>query len=105
MIDLGLYAMYAFLAVAIIAWIGFSVANAVKTPGLFVKSLYGIGGLIVLFVIAYAMAGSSVTTEQAAKGITGGVSKLIGAGLITFYIVSGVAVLGLIYSEINKAIK
>ena len=105
MIDFGLYVMYGLFAVAIASWIGFSVMNAAKSPGSSVKGLYGIGGLVVLFVIAYVVAGSSVSAEQAAKGISEGMSKMIGAGLITFYMVSGIAVLGLIFSEVNKAIK
>jgi hypothetical protein len=38
-------------------------------------------------------------------GITEGTSKLVGAGLITFYIVIIGAVIGLVYSEISKAFK
>jgi hypothetical protein len=38
-------------------------------------------------------------------GIGEGGSKLIGAGLITFYVVMVIAFLGLIASEINKALK
>lgn len=38
-------------------------------------------------------------------GITEGSSKLIGAGLIMFYITLVLAIIGVIYSEINKALK
>lgn len=103
-VDIGLYVMYFLFGGAVVLAIGLSLFNAIKTPGAFMKSLIGVGGLIVLFGIAYAVAGSSVTQEQMAKGISEGTSKMIGAGLILLYISLGLSIIGLIYSEINKAL-
>ncbi|NJM25909.1 MAG: hypothetical protein HC859_10935 [Bacteroidia bacterium] len=69
------------------------------------KAAYGIGGLVVLFGICYAMSSSEVTATQAALGITEGSAKFIGAGLLMLYVVMILAIIGLVYSEINKAIK
>lgn len=105
MLDFFLYLMYALLLGGIGAAVVFAVVNAAKSPGTAVKSLYGIGALVVVFVVAYAISGDFVNTDQQAKGITGGTSKLIGAGLMTFYFALIVSVLGMVYSEISKALK
>lgn len=105
LVDIGMYLTYILLIGAAALAIGLSVLNMIKTPGAFVRSLYGIVGVIVLFGISYAISGSDISAAQKAKGITEGVSKFVGAGLIMFYCVCGIAVLGLIFSEINKALK
>ncbi|HRJ28201.1 MAG TPA: hypothetical protein PLV21_15860 [Cyclobacteriaceae bacterium] len=104
-VDAGLYTSYALLAVAVISAIVLPLINVLQSPGDLKKALFSIIGIVVLFGISYALAGSEVSADQAAKGVTANVSKLVGAGLIMFYLTSAIAVLGLIYSEINKAIK
>jgi hypothetical protein len=104
-VDAGLYAGYLLFAVAIGSAIGLSILNTLQSPGEIKKALYAVVGMVVLFGISYALSGSDVSTVQAAKGITENTSKLVGAGLIMFYLISAVALLGLVYSEINKAIK
>jgi hypothetical protein len=104
-VDAGLYVSYALLTVALLSAIILPLVNVLQSPGDLKKALFAIIGMVVLFVISYALAGSEVSADHAAKGVTANVSKLVGAGLIMFYLISAVAVLGLIYSEINKAIK
>jgi hypothetical protein len=103
--DIGLYIAYVFTIVAIGAAVVLPLINAIKSPAGLVKSLVSVGGLVVIFVIAYAVSGSEVTTKAAAAGVDASSSKLIGAGLAMFYIVMIVAVVGVVYSEINKAFK
>lgn len=104
-VDAGLYAGYLLFAVAIGSAIGMSVLNTLKSPKEFKKVLYALIAVGVLFGVSYGLSGSEVNTVQAAKGLTESTSKLVGSGLIMFYLISVVAVLGLVYSEINKAIK
>jgi hypothetical protein len=105
MLDFGLYLFYALLFIAVAAAIVFPLLYAIKQPAALGKSAIGVGVLVVLFVIAYAMSGSEVNIKAAAAGISESVSKLIGAGLIMFYITLALAVLALIYSEISKALR
>lgn len=106
MIDAGLYIGYILLAVATISAVVFPLINSLKNPKGFVMSGIGVGGLLVLFLIAYAMAGGELTPKYQALGVTTEASsKLIGAGLTLFYLVFVLAVIGMIYSEINKALK
>jgi hypothetical protein len=54
--------------------------------------------------LSYSISGDEVSASAAALGITPMTSQLIGAGLIMFYIVLVLAILGLIYSEVKQAI-
>lgn len=105
MIDFGLYFMYALVVVSVLAAVIFPLVNALQNPVGFFKSLIGVIGLIVLFFICYAISDSTVKPVWAVAGQTPASVKLVGAGLLTFYIVLFVALAGLIFSEINKAIK
>lgn len=104
-IDIGIYLAYLFFGVGLVAAVVLPLINAIKAPAGLVKSLMGVGGLVVLFILAYALSGSEVTTKSAALGITESSSKLIGAGLTLFYIVFVLAAIGIVVSEINKALK
>lgn len=103
--DIGLYLGYTFIIVAVAAAIVLPLINALKSPAGLLKSLAGVGALVVVFFIAYAMAGSEVSTRAASNGINATSSKLIGAGLAMFYIVFIAAAVGVVFSEINKALK
>lgn len=104
MIDFGLYFMYALLIVAILTAVGLPLINALKSPAQFFKSLIGVLALVVLFGICYAISDATVKPTWAAMGLSSTTVKLVGAGLLTFYTVIVLAVIGLIFSEINKAI-
>jgi len=105
MLDIGLYVLYALLFVAVAAAIIFPLVNSLKDPKGLIRSAIGVGAIFVLFGIAYALSGSELTLSATAAGLTEGSVKLIGAGLIMFYIVLILAVLSLIYSELSKAFK
>ena len=105
LIDAGLYLIYVLLGVGVLSsLIVFPVVRAVESPKSFLTSLYFLGAMIVLFFISYALSSDEVKPTQVVLGVTPTISKLISAGLITFYITLILAVIGLIYSEINKAL-
>jgi uncharacterized membrane protein len=103
--DIGLYVGYGLLIVALAAAVILPLINVLKSPKELVKSGMGIGALLVVFLVAYGLSGSEVTAKYTAQGIGEGSSKLIGAGLTMFYIVFFIALLGIVFSEINKALK
>jgi|SRR5690606_39395921 len=105
MLDLGFYITYALLGIAVLGALGFAIYHAVRTPGALVKSLIGIGALLALFGLSYALSGSEVNSAARALGVTESSAKLIGAGLIMLYISLVLAALALIYSEISKAFR
>ena len=105
MLDIGLYLFYALMGIAILVAIGFAIYHAIKTPGALVKTLIALGALAVLFGVSYALSSGELSNSNRALGVTEGTSKLIGAGLIMFYVAFALAILALIYSEITKAAK
>jgi len=104
-IDIGLYISFILLAVATGSSVIMPLLHAIKHPAGMVKSLFGIGGLVVLFVLAYSLSGSDLTPKAIALGVDESGSKLIGAGMILFYLVLLISIFGVIYSEISKALK
>jgi hypothetical protein len=105
MLDFGLYAFYVLLAVAVLAAIVFPIVNGIKSPKELKGSLIGLGVLLVIFGISYAISGSEVSSRQMSLGVDETEMKLIGAGIVMFYITLVLSIVGLIYSEISKAIK
>jgi hypothetical protein len=105
MLDIGLYLFYALLGIAILSAIVFPVVNAISKPGALLRSLAGVGVLLVLFGIAYALSSDEVTKSQAASGVSGSGARMIGAGLILFYITLIGSALAVVYSEVSKALK
>jgi hypothetical protein len=106
LIDIGIYLAYILVVVAIGAMIVLPLINALKHPKDLGKSAMGVGTLVVLFGIAFALSGGELSPKWISLGVTTPLSsRLIGAGLTMFYFVLIIAVLGMIYSEINKAFK
>ena len=105
LIDIGIYATYVLFFIALISAIVLPLINALRNPSGLMKSLLGVGGLVVLFVLSYALSGDEVSAKAASFGLDAGDSKMIGAGLILFYIVFILSVVGVVFSEINKALK
>jgi hypothetical protein len=105
MLDLGFYVFYALLIIAVALTIVFPIIHVLREPSTLLRSAIGVGVIVVLFLISYAISGSEVDLKAAALGVTPTSSKLIGGGLIMFYITLVLSVLALIYSEISKAFK
>ena len=74
-------------------------------PKVLVKSLIGVALIVVVFLIGWALAGNEVTAKYASFGINETSSKLVGGALTTMYILFVLAVIGIVYSEFNKALK
>ena len=105
MLDAGLYLTYFLFFVASGAAIVLPMLSISKNPKSLIKSGMGVGAIVVIFIVAYAISGNEVTAKYTALGVAEGGSKLIGAGLMMFYVTMLIAIVIMIYSEINKAIK
>lgn len=105
MLDAGLYFGYVLVGVAIIAGLLLPLVQALKSPKNLAKSAISLVLLAVVFIVSYVLSGSEISASGKLMNVSEGGSKLIGAGLIMFYITLVIALVGLIYSEINKALK
>lgn len=104
-ISWGLYFGYFLFGLAIISAIVLPFINSLKNPKGMLRAGIGVGVLLVVFILSFVMSSDEVNNVAASQGITSTGSQLIGAGLIMFYIALFAAILGLIYSEVNKAFK
>lgn len=106
LINFGLYATYVLIGIAVLGILIFSVARIISHPGAAKSALIGIVGLIVLGGISYALSsGDDAATRFADLEISEGTSRMVGAGLVTFYLLVGIAILSIIYVEITRLFK
>ncbi len=102
----GLWLAYILFFVAVGTGIILPLLHILKSPKSLVKTGMALGGMLVVFGIAYWLAGAEITPKYEALGVkTEFSSKMIGAGLTMFYLIFFIAILGMIYSEISKAFK
>jgi len=100
-IDVGLYASYLLIALCALAAVVIPVIQSFGDPQTLIKSGIGLGVILIVFLIGYALADSSAATKE----VTEGTAKLSGAGLIAMYMFFFIALIGIVYTEISKLIK
>ncbi len=105
LVDIGLWVAYVMVIVALLGAVVLPIINAASQPKLLIKPIAALIGLVVLFFIGYAFAGESLNPRAVTAGVTGGISKMVGGGLICMYVLFAVALIGIVYTEINKALK
>ncbi len=97
---------YIMIIISVAVIIGFA---AVKVATNFKQSqntIIGVVLMLLIFFISYsASSGADYIQYKAEMGITETKSKLVNAGLVTFLITAGIAIVSILYAEISKAIK
>jgi len=104
-IDIALWVAMGMVAVAALASILMPIINSLSHPKTLVKSAIGIAALVVIFIICWAIAGDEVSKRFVEEGLTSTTSKFSGGLLMTMYTLFVVAIIGIVFSEINKALK
>ena len=100
-----LYLGYALIGICAAAAIILPTINALNDPGTLIKSGIGLGGLVVVFVISWAISGNEVLPAYTGFGIDAGLSKFVGGMLTMMYLLAFIAIIGIIYTEISKVFK
>ena len=103
--DIAFYVTYVLLGIGVLAAIVLPLISAFGQPKTLVKTGIGVGALIVLYIIAYAIAGSEVTAKYEQFGINESTSKLIGGSLIMMYLIGGILVISIVYTEVSRILK
>ena len=105
-IDIGLYVAYLAFFVAIAALIMFPVLSLVKGNIKNAKaSLVGIAALVVIVLISYVVSPADQGQFYTKMNTGPGQSKLIGAGLVTTYIIFAALIVITLYSVVVKWFK
>ena len=105
LINIGIIITYIMILGGALAVLGFSVMQMIKTPDNAKKTLYTIGGLVVVLIISYLIASSEVLPSYEKYKITSGAAKRVGMGLNAFYFLAIGAVLTVLYTEFGKVLK
>ena len=85
----------------------FPIINLVANPKSAKSGLFILLGVVILMFVAYTLASNEVLKIPGYTGTDNipGILKIAGTGLFTTYILAGLAVLSILYSEISKYIK
>jgi len=102
MIDAGLIIAYVLVGISILAAVGLPLLQAMGNIKSLKKAGISIGGLIVIYLICYAI---SSDDTMGSKMVTAAGAKRVGAGILTFYVLLFVALVSIIYTEFSKISK
>ncbi len=105
LVDIILYSGYGMVIVAAVLAVGFPLWIASKNPKSLVGTGVGLGSILVLFLVAWLLSGSEVYSSYSEFGVDASLSKFIGGMLNLVYILAGLAVVGIVYSEVSKGLK
>ncbi len=85
----------------------FPIINLVSNPKSAKSGLFILLGVAILIFVAYTLASNEVLKIPGYTGTDNipGILKIAGTGLFTTYILAGLAVLSILYSEISKYFK
>ena len=105
--DIMLYATYLLAVVGTILSIVMPLLKSLDDPKGLMKSALGVFGLVALFFICYSLSGNEVLPkfEGAPFNLTPGMSQLIGGMLVMTYILTVVAIVSIVVTELTKAVK
>jgi hypothetical protein len=105
-VNVGIIIAYILIVIGVVSAIVFPLINAISEPKTLVKSGIGVVGILIIFGLGYAISDSGLTTKFIQSGVeTEGLSKMIGGALTMVYLLMGVAIVGIIYTEFSKAFK
>jgi len=98
---------YILIGVACVATVAFSIMGMITHPKNAKNALIGFGAMIVVFGLAYALGSSEIPKFLGYQkfDITPGLSKTVGGSLYAIYLLLTLAIVGIVYSEVSKALK
>ena len=87
---------------AALAAIGFGIKKMMQKTNNAKKTLYSIGGFLVIILISYLLSSDEVLGSYEKYEITPTTVKRVGMGLTTFYLLAVGAIGAVLYTELSK---
>ncbi len=103
--DLFLYLAYTLVIVAALSAILLPLISAMGNPRSLLKSGLGILAVVAFYFLAYAISGNEVTLQYSQFDVGPELSKIVGGTLIMAYLLLGVAIVGIVFTEFSKIFK
>ena len=103
--DIFLYLGYTLVIIAAVAAFLLPLISAMGNPQSLLKSGLGVLFIVALYFIAFAFSGSEVTPEYSKFNVDPELSKIVGGTLIMAYFLLGFAIVGIVFTELNKIFK
>ncbi len=105
--DILLYGSYLLVIIGAIAAIILPLINSLGDPKSLLKTGLSLVGIIVLFFIAYSISSNEVLPKFEGDPffLTPVESQFVGGMLITTYILTIIAIVGIVVTEVNKAVR
>ncbi|TFV93214.1 hypothetical protein E4S40_13200 [Algoriphagus kandeliae] len=105
--DIFLYVGYGLVIFGAFFAIVMPLIKSLDNPKSLLKTVVGIIAIAVLFFIAYSVSSNEVLPKFEAEpfNLTPTGSQFVGGMLITTYVLAIVALVGIVFTELNKAIK
>ena len=102
LIDLGIILTYLMIGIGALIAIGFGIKKMIQKTNNTKKTLYTIGGLIIVLIFSYFIASDEILGSYEKYEITASTAKKVGMGLTTFYVLAIGAIGAVLYSELSK---
>jgi hypothetical protein len=105
--DILLYGSYALVGIGAVVSVLMPLFKSLDNPKSLLKTGLGIVLILVLFFVCYSISGNEVLPkfESDPFNLTPAMSQMVGGLMITTYVLTIVALVGIVVTEINKAIK
>ena len=105
--DIMLYVSYALVGIGAVVSILLPLFKSLDDPKSLLKTGLGVVLILVLFFICYSISSNEVLPkfESDPFNLTPAMSQMVGGLMITTYVLTIVALVGIVVTELNKAIK
>jgi hypothetical protein len=105
-VNIGIIVAYIMVALGVVLAVVFPLINSISEPKTLVKSGIGIIAILIVFGIGYLMSDAGLTAKFIQSGVeSGGLSQMIGGALKMVYLLMGIAIIGIVYTEFSKVLK
>ncbi|TDQ15030.1 hypothetical protein DFQ04_2915 [Algoriphagus boseongensis] len=105
--DIMLYVSYALVGLGAVVSILLPLIKSLDDPKSLLKTGLGVVAILVLFFICYSISSNEVLPKFEGEpfNLTPQMSQMVGGLMITTYVLSIIAVVGIFFTEINKSLK
>jgi len=105
-VDPMAYVAYIVLGITVAFVLYFVLKNLFTHTSSLKNTLVGIGAFLIVLVISYSVSGGDTTVyKYGGQAVTEGASKMVGAGLVSFYILMIAAAVAMLLSGVKKMFK